>query len=77
MDGLEDDFETPNSSIFNRPIVVQNKPSSCRYPSSDGSVAKLFDIFESVKKSETLSQNSSSSTKPLSQRAFVRGSFAV
>lgn len=68
MDGLEDDLETTNSSIFDRPIVLQSKTSSCRYPSSDGSVAKLFDIFESVKKSETLPQNSSSSsTKPLWQ----------
>ena len=67
MDGLEDDCELPSSSIFDRPTVIQKRPSSCRYPNSDGSVPKLFDLIESTKKSELLSQKSSSSVKPLWQ----------
>ncbi|KAK7843163.1 uncharacterized protein CFP56_012894 [Quercus suber] len=63
MDGLEDDGELPSSSIFDHPIVIQKNP----LPSSDGSVPKLFDLIESTKKSELLSQKSSPSVKPLWQ----------
>lgn len=67
MDGLDDfdsDSEKPKSSIFDCPVGFSNKPSSCRHPNSDVSVKKLFDLFESVKKSETVSE---SSMKPLWQ----------
>ncbi|KAB1222237.1 hypothetical protein CJ030_MR2G023475 [Morella rubra] len=70
MDGL-DDFESdsgkPSSSIFDRPIFIPNKLSSCRYTGCDRSVKKLFDLFESVKNTEIISENPFHSTKPLWQ----------
>lgn len=67
MDGLEDDCELPSSAISDRPFVIQKQPSLCRYTRSDGSVPQLFDLIESTKKAEVLSQKSSPSVKPLWQ----------
>ncbi|KAG2687300.1 hypothetical protein I3760_09G045100 [Carya illinoinensis] len=73
MNGLDDfdsDTEKPIASIFDRPIVTPNKPSSRRYSDCDGSVKKRFDLFESVKNSKISSGNQSHSTKPLWQHLY-------
>ncbi|KAL5546541.1 hypothetical protein UlMin_006228 [Ulmus minor] len=67
MDGL-DDFDL-NPSIYDRPISFPTQPSSCRYTCFDGSTKKRLNSFELVKRSESLIEDSSSSsgTKPLWQ----------
>ncbi|KAF7819114.1 glutaredoxin family protein [Senna tora] len=77
MDGLNDDDDEPNdntttkppqASIFDPPVGVSKKPSSCRYTMFDGSAKKtLLDSFEALKSCSEISSPSLLKKKPLWQ----------
>ncbi|BAT85147.1 hypothetical protein VIGAN_04264900 [Vigna angularis var. angularis] len=72
MDGLDEEEEERQEGVMKPPNTsTLDKPSSCRYTTFDGSARKkLLDSFESLKTSQTVTENSSSpasTKKPLWQ----------